>query len=313
MLWTSDTVLVFAFSCSKISTTETLVKIGYAQGVNTDPNLLRTPGTALHRQVFLVLRDGIRQGLYAPGQALPKEESLVEQFGVARVTVRRALADLEAEGLVQRRHGRGTFVRGDIARGSPAPTLGMVDELRHTAQTTDVDVITVETASPPPWIGELLKLDAGARAVHAIRLRSAGGTPLMLTDAWIPELLGRRVTAAALKKRALYQLLMSQGVEFGRVVQQITAEAADPAKATLLKCEVSSPLIRMTRLLHDREGKPVQHLVVHLTPQRSSILMDIDGDAIDTLSAGHVVHDTRLLDISASKAADSRSPRRSTG
>jgi len=255
-----------------------------------EPLLPRVPGTSLHRQVFLVLHDRIVQGVYAPGEALPKEEALVEQFGVARVTVRRALADLEHEGLVLRRHGRGTFVRGDAKASPRVPTLGYVEELKHTAQTTRVDVLTVETGAPPPWIGEVLQIAPGGHAVHAVRLRSAGTTPLMLTDAWVPEALGRGITARALKKHALYEILMSQGVEFGRVLQQISAEAADPAKATLLKCGVSSPLIRLTRLLHDRSGRSVQHLTVHLTPQRSSILMDIDGEAINTLSGGHIVH-----------------------
>jgi GntR family transcriptional regulator len=84
-------------------------------------------------------------------------------------------------------------------------------------------------------------------------------------------------------------------VKFGRVRQQISAEPADPAKATLLNCEVSSPLIKLTRLLHDRSEQPVQHLTVYLNPQRSSVVMDSDGDAIDTLGGGHVVHDTRVL------------------
>ena len=117
----------------------------------------------------------------------------------------------------------------------------------------------------------------------------------MLTEAWTLEEFGRRITAAALAKRAMYEILMDQGVEFGRVVQQISAEAADPTKAALLNCEVSTALIRLTRLLHDRQRRPVQHLTAHLTPQRSRILMEIPSDAIDTLSAGHIVHDPALL------------------
>jgi GntR family transcriptional regulator len=58
-------------------------------------------GTALHRQVFLVLRDEIRRGVLVPGRALPKEEALCERFGVSRITVRRALADLAALGVVR--------------------------------------------------------------------------------------------------------------------------------------------------------------------------------------------------------------------
>jgi GntR family transcriptional regulator len=258
-------------------------------------NLIRTPGTALHRQIFLVLRDGIVQGTYPPGTPLPKEESLVELFGVARATVRRALADLENEGLVQRRHGSGTFVRGDLSTATAVATLSYIDDLRHTAQTTDVQVLSVEAMAPPPWVSSVLQIPHNEIAIHATRLRLAGDMPLMLTEAWVPEVIGHRITAAALKKRAMYEILMGQGIEFGRVVQQITAEAADPKKAALLKCEIGTALIRLTRLLHDKKGRPIQHLTVHLAPQRSSILMEIPSDAINTLSAGHIVHDPAVL------------------
>jgi GntR family transcriptional regulator len=260
-----------------------------------DTSLPRTSGTSLHRQVFLVLRHRILEGQYAAGDALPKEMDLVGEFGVGRITVRRALADLELEGLVLRRHGRGTFVRSHREPIPRVPTLGYIDEMKYAAQTTQVQVLTVETRVPPPNIGTVLDLQPSERAVHAVRLRGSNGIPLALTDAWVPEHIGRGITAASLKKRALYELLMDQGVKFGRVLQQISAEPADPAKATLLNCEVSSPLIRLTRLLHDGSGQPVQHLTVHLSPQRSSIVMDIDGDAIDTLGGGHVVHDMGSL------------------
>jgi GntR family transcriptional regulator len=116
----------------------------------------------------------------------------------------------------------------------------------------------------------------------------------MLTDAWIPATFGKRVTRAALEKKAMYELLMSQGIQFGRVVQEISAESANPERARLLRTETGAPVLRMVRLLHDLNSRPVQYLTVYLTPERSRILMDIPGDAINTLSAGHVVHDALL-------------------
>ncbi len=69
--------------------------------------------------------------------------------------------------------------------------------------------------------------------MHALRLRINPGGPAMLTDAWAPAHLGKRVTEAALKKMALYEILMAQGVEFGRVVQEISATVGDPQRAGL--------------------------------------------------------------------------------
>lgn len=249
------------------------------------------PGTALHRQLFLVLRDEITRGVYAETGALSKEEALCERFGVSRITVRRALSELAALGLVERRHGLGTFVRADMPAGRSSPSLSVIDGLRKAALETDVEVLEVTTAVPPADIAQLLQLAPGEQAVHALRLRSIKGAPVMLTDAWVPAALGKRVSAAALRKHALYEILMAQGVKFGRVVQEITAQAADPAYAGWLRTEVGAPLLKLVRLLHDPESRPVQYITVYLSPERSRILMDISADKVNTLSAGQFVHD----------------------
>jgi len=262
-------------------------------------SLPRIPGTALHRQLFLVMRDQIVSGVLMPGAALPKEESLCEQFGVSRITVRRALGDLAAQGLVLRRHGLGTFVPHGVATPKQNASLDFIDGLRRVARETQVQVLDVRSLPPPSNIAALLQLPPGESAVHALRLRSAGDVPLMITDAWIPGRLGKRVTRAALEKKAMYELLMGQGIRFGRAVQEICAESASPERARLLRTETGAPVLRMVRLLHDLDSKPVQYLTVYLTPERSRILMDIPGDAINTLTTGYVVHDAALAEASA--------------
>jgi GntR family transcriptional regulator len=257
--------------------------------------LLAASGTALHRQVFVVLRDEIRRGLVAPGQALPKEESLCTRFGVSRITVRRALADLAALGFVERRQGIGNFVRRDMPAPRQRPTLSLVDGLRRTADETDVTVLGVQQGVPPAEVADLLQLSPGAAAVRAQRLRSVAGTPVMLTDSWVPMALGRRVTAAALRKRPLYEILLGQGVVLGRVVQELSAVVADPATAERLETDVGGPLLKLVRLLHGQDSRPVQYLEVYFSSERSRFLMDIPADQVNTLSAGQIVHDTALF------------------
>ncbi len=114
--------------------------------------------------------------------------------------------------------------------------------------------------------------------------------PVMMTDAWVPERLGGKITAAVLKKNPLYQVLMAQGVRFGRVVQEITAQAANPAEAKHLGTEIGTPLLRLVRLIHDSESQPVQYLTAVMPPDHGRVLMEITGDQINTLSAGYIVH-----------------------
>lgn len=255
------------------------------------PSLYRAPGTSLHRQLYLVVRDQILQHVWPPGTALPTEESLCQTFNVSRITVRRALADLVTDKLVERRHGLGTFVLGQVTPSRPQATLSFIGELRESVADTKVQVIEFERSVAPRTVATLLQLAPEEIALHAVRLRHISDTPLMLTDAWIPQRFGKKVTKAALQKHPLYEILMAQGVQFGRVVQEFSCEAADPRRASLLQTEVGAPLIRFVRLIHDAESRPVQYIVVHLSPERSRILMDIPGNAINTLSAGQVVHD----------------------
>jgi GntR family transcriptional regulator len=257
----------------------------------TSPSLRKDPGTALHRQLFMVLRDQISQGVYADGDLIPREADLCARYGVSRITVRRAISDLEQLGLVEKRQGRGTFVRSVPRRTRPQATLGLIDSLAKAARETEVKVLLVEAIPASPAIGEQLELPVGSTVVHAVRLRSAKGIPLMVTEAWVPEEVGSKVTKGALRKQALFEILMEQGVKFERVVQEVTAVSADPHLAGLLQVDIGSPLLRMTRILYDRKKMPVQYLTIHVTSERSRILMDVSADAINTTGAGQIVHD----------------------
>src|SRR5690242_6948578 len=81
------------------------------------------PKLPKHRQVFGALEEGIRAGRWRPGARLPSEAELVQQFGASRITVGRAVRDLQLAGLVERRAGSGTYVRS--GRGS-ALSFGML-------------------------------------------------------------------------------------------------------------------------------------------------------------------------------------------
>jgi GntR family transcriptional regulator len=255
--------------------------------------LVKSPGTALHRQLFLVVREQILRGVYPPGAALPNEDELCGHFGVSRITVRRALADLKAEGLVERFQGRGTFVSDDLPRPHPFESISFVDALRRAGRETQVKVLGIRSGVPPGTVALQLKLPSGAQAVYAARLRHTGATPLMVTEAWVPQELGRDVTAAQLKRRPLYDILMAQGIEFGRVIEEITAVSAAPDMATLLGTEVGVPLLRLTRLVYDQSDRPVEHLTVHLSPHRSRVLLNVPPNGAQTSIASRMVHDLK--------------------
>ena len=249
-------------------------------------------GVPLHRQLFLVLHDEIDRGVIAPGDALPTEQTLCEQFGVSRITVRRALADLADQGYIERRQGVGSFVR-DHGRAEQSPTgRSYLDELRQTQFETEVDVVELETRRPPAVVAEAL--DAAGDLLHIVRVRRQRrtGEPLMVTDAWLPAELADTFTESALHRTPLYELLSDAGITVEWVRHEITAEIAGPRNAQLLDTTIGAPLLRVNRLAFVA-GAPHHQLSVLLSPNRSRVLLSQSVDELDAAFGLTIAHDVR--------------------
>ncbi|MDM2350157.1 GntR family transcriptional regulator [Mycobacteroides abscessus] len=245
-------------------------------------------GVPLHRQLFLVLHDEISRGTLQPGQALPTEKSLCEQFGVSRITVRRALTDLAEEGFIERQRGVGSFVR----QGFPAtrrPAGNQRDMMRQAQFESAVEVIDLQLRSAPAAIGEAL---GHGEKVHVVRLRRERRThePLMITEAWLPPQLADLITPTALSTFPLYDLLDRAGIEFDRIDSEFTAELAGPVNARLLGVPVSSALIRVNRLAYTH-GTPHHYLSITMSPTRSRVL--VNNACTDSLDSVAFAHDVR--------------------
>lgn len=100
--------------------------------MTTNPEAEALDGAPKYRQIYVQLRNALANREFAPGDKLPSENELVEQFGASRPTVSRALAQLESEGLVERRVGSGTYVRPqrsaeNLVLGLLIPDLGVTE------------------------------------------------------------------------------------------------------------------------------------------------------------------------------------------
>jgi GntR family transcriptional regulator len=249
-------------------------------------------GVPLHRQLFLVLHDEIARGAMTPGDALPTEQALCDQFGVSRITVRRALADLAEQGYIERRQGVGSFVR-QRDRSDEAPLVGSyMDGLRQTQFQTSIEVVEHDIRTPPTSIGDVL--GSAGEMLHILRVRRERRTreSLMVTEAWLPTDLAGTLTVAALRRKPLYELLSGAGVVVDRMQHEITAEIAGPRNASLLNTAIGSALLRVNRLAF-ASGSPHHHVSILLSPNRSRVLIDQTANELDAGDGVAVAHDVR--------------------
>jgi len=253
--------------------------------------LQKSSGTLLHRQLFVVLKQQIVRGEIRDHERLPTQEELCAQYDVSRITVRRALADLQAEGLIRNEQGVGAFVTAPRMAPKKAPSLSFVAGLRKVVEETDVRVLGIELSRCPHYIADALGIGDEDEALHVVRIRLRNDVPVMLLDAWLPKRFESVVTIRELGKQPLFNLITGNGKDVGRVIQEVNAETAGPTTASALKIELNSPVLRIDRLMHNRKQLPVQYLTVRSSPLHSRLLMEISGNDVNTLSAGHLVHD----------------------
>ena len=115
------------------------------------------------------------------------------------------------------------------------------------------------------------RVGADAEVLRVVRLNLADGEPFALVTVWLPESLGAHVSRADVERATFYDLLPLHGVETGRIVQTITATAADRTEARRLGGRSGDPLLACRRVTYDRSGAAVM-VSEHRYPARSTAL-----------------------------------------
>ncbi|MGV8959767.1 MAG: GntR family transcriptional regulator [Stenotrophomonas sp.] len=234
--------------------------------------------TPLYHQMFSLLRDRILNGEIPRGSRIPTEFDLADGFGVSRITAKRALDELAAEGLVERRRGKGTHV---IHRSRPkplhSPLTGLLESLEVLAEHTKVSLLQFRRAVPPEPIRVLFGTGPREALVHAIRLRLRGDTPFGYYMSWTrtdhPQF-----SEARLASTSRLKLFEAAGIQFKQVEQVLSALNADAITALHLKVEPGSALLSLERRSYDGEGQLVDLLNVQYRPDQFTYQMTLDVD-----------------------------------
>ena len=225
--------------------------------------------TPLHLQVFTQLRDAIFRGDYAQGSRLPGELDLGTRFKVSRITVRHALDELAARGLITRARGRGTTVS---RRPTFSPVVADVNGLLERNVVIGLETTSVLTefdyVPAPDDVADALELKHGERVQMAVRIRSREGAPFAHVTSWIPEAIGKRFDAADLEKLPVLALFERLGIVVDYIEQTISAEAPTRSVARALALDPASPLLKVERTVFAADGRPVERSRVYYPAQQ---------------------------------------------
>jgi GntR family transcriptional regulator, histidine utilization repressor len=148
------------------------------------PNKSDAP-VARYEQVKQYVRSTILSGTWQPGDRIPSEVTLVEQLGVSRMTINRALRELTGEGVLTRLSGVGTFV----AQMRPLSTLLMIanigDEIRSRGHAYGCTLLVATREAAPAVVSSALELEPGASVFRVICVHRENGLPVQLEDRYV--------------------------------------------------------------------------------------------------------------------------------
>lgn len=223
------------------------------------------------RQIADHLRGLILSSRLVPGEKLPSESVLVEHYGVARMTVRQAVQELRAEGLVVAEHGRGVFVRQTVPfrrvasdrfarRHREQGKAAFTAEMEKSGAQASVDRIEVGEAEAPAYVCERLRLAEMSQVIVRSRRYLADGIPVETAISYIPCDIGRGTPIAETDTGpgGIYARIEDAGHRLAPFIEEVTVRMPTPQEREDLQLGTSQPVMRVVRTAYDTTGRAVE-------------------------------------------------------
>ncbi len=231
---------------------------GWQGGSAPAPMTRAGQGAPLHHQILAELQRQIHHGELKPGAALPSEGALMGRFGVARGTVRQAVAALRADGAVAGPRGRPPVVRDRRLAQPFTNLLSFSAWIRSLGMEPSGGLVELALRPAGEESAAMLAVAPGSLVYHLVRVRYADGEPLLIERATLPRSVGALVAALDLERDSIYAELTRQGLTFASAHQTIDALQASTEDARLLGVAPHTPLLRVRRQAFAPDGAPLE-------------------------------------------------------
>ncbi len=237
----------------------------------------------LYKQLIQTLEDRVRRGELQVGDLVPSENQLIKEFQVSRVTVRKALLELEQRGIVTRLHGKGTYINSStVPQLLQAEARTIVETFEVAGVDLDVEILSLEHVDPPSHVAAVFgELDQ--KVVCLTRRYSSDGLPIGVVSLYLP--LAMSGVAYILKdsrdaKETSYSVFEKQlGISIGLVKHVVKTAAIDVATAEALDLEEGHICLSMDRITRSSHGGVLEVMSFVYAPGRVSFEIELPRHA----------------------------------
>ena len=211
----------------------------------------------LYAQLMNQLQADIHRGLYPVGSRIPPEHELEMNYGVSRVTVRRALQELTGEGLLERKQGKGTFVAMPKGKAVERKLRGFHDVCREAGRLPTAEVLSLREMPAEDRDREELNLPEESQVIECFRLLKADGEPVMLERNRFS--MAYSYLAGADLQGGLYRCLQDYGVRPEKATWDIGQRNITAEEGRLLDAEEGNMLLAIRQVVYDQKGRPLHN------------------------------------------------------
>jgi GntR family transcriptional regulator len=239
----------------------------------------RSSAVPLYAQIKDTLKHEIHTRMKA-GESFPAEPELERRFGVSRITVRRALDELVAAGLIVREQGRGTFVREHRITQELTRLMSWTVAMREIGVEPRTLSCEIDVIRPPAEIAGLLR--ARGNVVRIRRVRAVDDEPVALMTNYLLPRLVPGLVKKGLMDGSLYATLAAHGIVPASALDRVEARPVTAIEARLLKIDKRAIVLQVTRTTYDLTTRPLYVAVVVNPGDNYSYTVRVDGRGFGT-------------------------------
>lgn len=215
-----------------------------------------------YQEIAAVLRNRIKNKTYPPDSLLPNQIDLVAEFGVSRMTIKKAIGILAMEGLVYAQRGSGTKVLNHPFVDKDTTTLtiyeGLSKEMAKAGRKLTSDVIDFQVAFPNKTIQEKLMLKEEQPIYSIVRLRILEDQPFILEHTYMPVHLVPNLKRSHLETSIYDYVKGDLGVQFAGAYRTISADKSSALDQKYLHCHDDDPVLEIQQIIYQKDGQPIE-------------------------------------------------------
>jgi GntR family transcriptional regulator len=250
----------------------------------------RSSPIPLYYQLREALKERLDEGRLRPGDPFPTEAEISRETGLSRMTVRHALEDLKAHGLLEGRRGSRTVVGPGTAReglhSDRAPLTGgalrsFTEIFGESGHRVGGSVLSKSLVDPPESVARRLGSGGNGKVLEVRRVRHLDGEPVSLETSYYPEPVASLLLPVDLGDRSVYEILRRAGIDPHEAVETLELGLMTPYEAKVLGSRAGVPVALCRRVTVDPSGRPVEFTKVVYRGDRQKLTVRLRREELE--------------------------------